>query len=201
MLAKTSRKKISSRNWIILSTLFAAAIFAAVLGCGSVATGSSSGGGTTTGGGGGTTTTGWTGGGDGVWRRNAVYAETATFDPCNAHQPGSGEYHYHDDPICLRYQLNDNITGSNVGTATATYTESTGTHTHSPILGWSFDGYPVYGPYGYSSPTSSTSGVRRMVSSYAIRTDNTTTRTSLPAWAQTYQSLTTLTAAQYGPAV
>ena len=40
-----------------------------------------------------------------------------------------------------------------------------------------------------------------MVSSYALRTDNTTTRTSLPAWAQTYQNLTTLTSSQYGPGV
>jgi hypothetical protein len=157
--------------------------------------------GTTTGGGSGNSS-GWTGGGDGIWRRNAVYAEIFTFDPCNAHQPGSGEYHYHDNPVCLRYQLNDNLTGTNVGTATAAFTESTGTHTHSPILGWAFDGYPVYGPYGYSSPTSATSGVRRMVSSFALRTDNTTTRTTLPAWAATYQGISaTLTSSQYGPNV
>ena len=145
----------------------------------------------------------WTGGGDGVWRRdaNSIYGEAYTFDPCNAHQPGSGEYHYHENPVCLRYQLNDNITGTNVGTATATYTETTGTHTHSPILGWAFDGNPIYGPYGYSNPTDPTSAVRRMVSSYALRTDNTTTRTSLPAWAQAYQGITTLTSSQYGPAV
>src|SRR5580692_11780833 len=45
--------------------------------------------------------------GDGVWLRSAVYAEEVTFDPCNAHQPPSGEYHYHADPVCLRYQLGD----------------------------------------------------------------------------------------------
>jgi hypothetical protein len=142
----------------------------------------------------------WTSGGDGIWRRNAVYAETVTFDPCNAHQPQNGEYHYHDNPVCLRYQLNDNITGTNVGTASATFTESTGTLHHSPILGWSFDGYPVYGPYGYSTATSATSGVRRMVSSFALR--NVTTRQTLPQWAATFQGLsTTLTSSQYGPAV
>ena len=172
-------------------------------GCGSGSNSSTSTTTTTT-----TTTTGstsstWTGGGDGIWRRdaNSVYGEAYTFDPCNAHQPGSGEYHYHENPVCLRYQLGDNITGTNVGTSTAAYAETSGTLTHSPILGWSFDGYPVYGPYGYSNATSATSGVRRMVSSYALRTDNTTTRTSLPAWAQTYQGITTLTSSQYGPAV
>ena len=193
----------SSRTPVLLFTLACAlTIVAAGIGCSSAASSSSGTGSTgSTGGTGGTGGSAWTGGGDGVWRRNAVYAETFTFDPCNAHQPGSGEYHYHDNPICLRYQLNDNITGANVGTATATYAESTATHTHSPILGWSFDGYPVYGPYGYSTATSATSGVRRMVSSYALRTDNTTTRTSLPSWAQTYQGITTLTSSQYGPAV
>jgi hypothetical protein len=183
-------------------TMATLAVAALAIGCGSSGTSSSSSSSTTT-----TTTTGssnWTGGGDGIWRRdaNTIYGEAITFDPCNAHQPGSGEYHYHQNPVCLRYQLGDNITGSNVGTATATYAESTGTHTHSPILGFAFDGYPVYGPYGYSTATSATSGVRRMVSSYALRTDNTTTRTSLPAWAAAYQGMSaTLTSSQYGPAV
>jgi hypothetical protein len=152
----------------------------------------------------GTGSSNWGGSGDGIWRRdaNSIYGEVYTFDPCKAHQPGSGEYHYHANPVCLRYQLNDNIVGANVGTNSATYTESTGTHTHSPLLGWAFDGYPVYGPYGYSTATSATSGVRRMVSSYAIRKDNTTTRTSLPAWAQAYQGMTgALTSSEYGPPV
>jgi hypothetical protein len=179
--------------------LLTAGIALIVMGCSSSTTTTTT---TTTTTGGGGTSTGWTGGGDGIWRRNAVYAETVTFDPCNAHQPGSGEYHYHDNPVCLRYQMGDNIAGTNVGTSTATFSETTGTHTHSPILGWSYDGFPVYGPYGYATATSATSGVRRMVSSYALRTDNTTTRTSLPAWAQAYQGITTaLTTSQYGPAV
>jgi YHYH protein len=146
----------------------------------------------------------WQGGGDGVWRRdaNSIYGEIFTFDPCKAHQPGNGQYHYHSNPVCLRYQLNDNLVGANVGTASASFTESAGALTHSPLLGWAFDGYPVYGPYGYSTGSSATSAVRRMVSSYAIRTDNTTTRTSLPAWAAAYQGISqTLTSTEYGPAV
>jgi hypothetical protein len=179
---------------------FSAVVVAATIAVGCSGTSAASSTTTTTGGNPPTgSSTGWTGGGDGVWRRNAVYAEVFTFDPCNAHQPGSGEY---DNPVCLRYQMNDNIAGTNVGTAAATYTESTSAHTHSPILGWAFDGYPVYGPYGYATATSASSGVRRMVSSYAIRTDNTTTRTTLPAWAATYQNLSaTLTATEYGPPV
>jgi hypothetical protein len=40
----------------------------------------------------------------------------------------------------------------------------TGTTFHSPIIGWAYDGNPIYGPYGFDTPTGGT--VRRMVSSY-----------------------------------
>jgi hypothetical protein len=138
--------------------------------------------------------------GDGVWLRNAVYAEVETFDPCNAHQPPSGEYHYHDNPACLRFQLGDNIQKLGSSDLDPQYTEITTSNHHSPILGWAFDGYPIYGPYGYSNPTNASSPVRRMVSSYSLR--SITTRQTLPQWAATAQGLsTTLTSSQYGPAV
>jgi len=190
-----------SRFFQVFASIGSAAIAVCVaIGCSSANTSST----TTTTTQTGTTSSSWQGGGDGVWRRdaNSIYGEVYTFDPCKAHQPQNGQYHYHANPVCLRYQLNDNLVGTNVGTANASFTESTGTLTHSPLLGWAFDGYPVYGPYGYSTASSATSGVRRMVSSYAIRTDNTTTRTTLPAWAATYQGMSqTLTSTEYGPAV
>ena len=39
---------------------------------------------------------------------------------------------------------------------------------HSKILGWSLDGYPVYGPYGYEQPLDNNSRVRAMVSGYTL---------------------------------
>ena len=42
---------------------------------------------------------------------------------------------------------------------------------HSPLIGFMFDGYPVYGPYAYSSANDSTSSIKRMVTGYALRTD------------------------------
>ena len=51
-------------------------------------------------------------------------------------------------PRELRVLLQDNITKTDTG-----YTESQSSH--SPIVGWAYDGNPIYGPYGYSSPTSS----------------------------------------------
>jgi hypothetical protein len=37
---------------------------------------------------------------------------------------------------------------------------------HSKIIGFCFDGYPIYGPYGYSDPYSTTSSVIQLSSSY-----------------------------------
>jgi hypothetical protein len=48
---------------------------------------------------------------------------------------------------------------------------------HSPIIGYSFDGYPVYGAYGFAN-ADGTGGPKRMRSSYRIR--SITDRTTLP---------------------
>lgn len=144
--------------------------------------------------------------GDGIWNRDAYVNEAASFDPALAHQAGN-DYHYHVQPIALRYQLGDHV---NYNATTNRYSESSGAVTsHSPILAWAADGFPIYGPYGYSDPTSATSGVRRMVAGYTPRngsngTTNLTStgRRSLPAWAATAQGRSsTLTSSQYGPAV
>lgn len=121
------------------------------------------------------------------WRRDAYVNEGASFDPANAHQDQSGTYHYHANPPALRYLLGDCV---NYNPASNTYTENPSNLHHSPILAWTYDGYPLYGPYGYSNATNANSGIRRMVSGYALRngqngTDNLTVtgRTSIPAWA------------------
>ena len=31
---------------------------------------------------------------------------------------------------------------------------------HSPIIGWAYDGNPIYGPFGYGDPENIQSGVR-----------------------------------------
>jgi hypothetical protein len=139
--------------------------------------------------------------GQGIWSRDAYVNESQTFDPALAHQPPSGQYHYHANPIGLRYLLGDHI---DFNSATKIYSESTAPVTqHSPILGWVRDGFPIYGPYGYSNATNPASGVRRMVSGFVPRDTNSVglTRTTLPAWAQRAQGRTTLVTSQYGPSV
>ena len=66
-------------------------------------------------------------------------------------------------PKNLRYQLSDNFTDSNK--------ENTGTLNHSPILGYAYDGNPIYGAYSYN--TTSGGFIRRMNSSYVLNIDLT----------------------------
>ena len=143
------------------------------------------------------------GSGTGYWNREAYVNEGATFDPGYAHQEQTGNHHYHANPIALRYLLGDHV---DYVPATKTYAESTNVVTkHSPILGWVKDGYPVYGPYGYSSSNNAASGVRRMLSGFQLRngsrnTDNLTTagRSTIPQWAVRAYNVAS---AQSGPAV
>jgi len=135
--------------------------------------------------------------GDGLFNRMAEAVESVTFDVGNGHQPGNGQYHYHTNPVALRAQLSDNV--DYIGTTDyfpydpaiyllhqgegtdGDFREHTTNLHHSPIIGWMFDGYPIYGPYGSSSPLDPTSSVKRMQPSYALR--SITDRTTLPGWA------------------
>ena len=140
----------------------------------------------------------------GIWNRDAFVNEGVTFDPANAHQPGTGQYHYHANAIALRGLLGDHV---NFNPVTRLYSENTTNPApaHSPILGWVRDGFPVYGPYGYATTNNPAGGVRRMISGFIPRDINVaavSNRTTLPVWAGRAQNRsTTLAAAQYGPPV
>ncbi len=108
----------------------------------------------------------------GYWHHNAYYFEGSSFDDCLGHPDAHGCYHHHVNPRCL-YNDSDNID-------------------HSPIIGYAFDGYPIYGAYGYAN-TNGTGGIKRMRSSYQMRT-NMVNRDTLPDG-------TILGSADYGPAV
>ena len=108
-----------------------------------------------------------------IWNQDAYASELRTFDSAGGHPQQRGIYHHHIAPASLRAQLCDD-----------------GTH-HSPLLGYAFDGFPIYGPYGFAKADGS-GGVRRINSSYRKR--NITQRTILPDG-------TRLQPSQYGPAV
>ncbi len=99
-----------------------------------------------------------------TWNRNALMYEYPSFDNCIGHPQQQGEYHHHVSPKCL-------------------YDQTDSTH-HSPLIGYAFDGYPIYGAYGYASATSATSGIKRLKSSYVLTTS--TTRLNGPPVNATY---------------
>lgn len=152
--------------------------------------------------------------GDNIWNRNAYINESDTFDAAFAHQ-ANNNHHYHANPPGLRYLLGGSVDHDPVAN---TYTEAPNGQ-HSAIIGWVGDGFPLYGPYGYSDPTDPTSSVRRMISGYQLRdgsngstnlniisgTDSfgmQTGRTTLPQWVARNEGVsTTLSPNFYGPAV
>ena len=44
---------------------------------------------------------------------------------------------------------------------------------HSPILGYAYDGNPIYGAYGYADPLDATSSVTQMTTSYSLKSSRT----------------------------
>ncbi len=104
-----------------------------------------------------------------IWHQNAVVVEGPGFDQCLGHPAPNGEYHHHLNPRCL---YNDADSSK-----------------HSPIIGYAFDGFPMYGAYGYKN-IDGTGGITRMLSSYRGRT---MTNRTIDA------NGNALTAAQYGP--
>ena len=64
------------------------------------------------------------------------------------------------NPKSLRAELGDNLSSLGVEPATKT---------HSPILGFAYDGNPIYGPFAYQNPLDPQSSVVRMTSSYILK--------------------------------
>jgi hypothetical protein len=54
---------------------------------------------------------------------------TDLMDLCCGHPAPDFQYHYHKYPICINSPWADNGGGP------------------SPVIGWAFDGFPIYGPY------------------------------------------------------
>ncbi len=79
-----------------------------------------------------------------------------------------GEYAHISNPQRLRYILGDNLF-EQVGTGNILEQEDQ--LTHSPIIGWAFDGNPIYGPYGYSDPTDQSSTIAKLDTSFKLKTN------------------------------
>lgn len=109
--------------------------------------------------------------GDNVWNRDAVKAEILGFDCAKGH-PAMGNYHHHQNPSAFDLDLNVLSTVCSLYNADGLYmVDST---QHSPLIGYAYDGFPIYGAYGYKN-TNGTGGIVRIKSSYHLR--NITMRT------------------------
>ena len=106
-----------------------------------------------------------------IWHQDAYVFEGQSFDGTGGHPQQMGGYHYHIGPEML-YPSNPNQ--------------------HSPLIGYSFDGFPIYGPYGYSDANDTNSAIRRIETGYSLR--NIANRQTLPDG-------TNLQPSQYGPAI
>ena len=106
-----------------------------------------------------------------AWNRDAIPAERVGFDCAKAH-PAMGNYHHHQNPSAFNLDLTVISNVCDLYPADGLYTiDST---KHSPLLGFAYDGFPIYGAYGFKN-ADGTGGIVRIKSSYRLR--NITART------------------------
>ena len=124
----------------------------------------------------------------GVWHQDAVVFERSGFDCAKGHPspvflgppgPGGtlagGSYHHHQNPSAFNIAAVQLSTVCNIYLADGLYVpDST---RHGPLIGFAFDGYPIYGGYGYTNRLA-VSAIKRMVPSFRKR--SISTRTTLP---------------------
>ncbi len=114
------------------------------------------------------------------WNRDAIPAEKAGFD-CSKGHPAMGNYHHHQNPSAFKL---DKVVISNI----CNLYDADGLYAlddtkHSPLIGFAYDGYPIYGAFGYQNTTGG-GGITRMKSSYLLNT--ATTRAAGPPTTGTY---------------
>ena len=119
--------------------------------------------------------------GQGVWNRDAIVAERVGFDCAKGH-PAMGNYHHHQNPSAFDMDLVPISDVCDIYASDGLYVIDA--NAHSPLIGYAYDGFPIYGAYGFLN-TDGTGGITRMKSGYQLR--NITVR-------NTYANGTTVTA-------
>ena len=114
------------------------------------------------------------------WNRDAIPAEMDGFD-CSKGHPAMGQYHHHQNPSAFDLDLNVVSSICNLYDAEGLYAIDPAAH--SPLIGYAYDGYPIYGAYGYANQDGS-GGIVRIKSSYQLQ--NLSSRTNGPAINTTY---------------
>ena len=92
-------------------------------------------------------------------------------DSCGGHPEQNGIYHYHDPHFLDCWKSGSSMASYNDYYGATQYNGDNIRHPdgHSKIIGIAFDGFPIYGPYGYDVPFDNLSGTRTMRTGYAVR--------------------------------
>jgi len=99
------------------------------------------------------------------WNRDAIVAERVGFDCAKGH-PAMGNYHHHQNPSAFNLDLEVISSICDLYLADGLYAiDST---VHSPLIGYTYDGFPIYGAYGYKN-ADGTGGIVRIKSGYRLR--------------------------------
>jgi hypothetical protein len=109
--------------------------------------------------------------GDGIWNRDAIVAERIGFDCAKGH-PAMGNYHHHQNPSAFKLDKKVIYDVCSLYDAEGLYSINPGIH--SPLIGFAYDGFPVYGAYGFKN-ADGTGGIVRMQSGYRLRSISTRT--------------------------
>jgi hypothetical protein len=105
---------------------------------------------------------------------NAVHNEAYYgVDTAGGHPESNGEYHYHSGKFLFSGDWSS-VAQANPYYGATNYNNDNLRHAdgHSKIIGWAFDGHPIYGPWGYINANDNTSAPTRMTSSFSqLNTD------------------------------
>ncbi len=89
---------------------------------------------------------------------NAAYLESDQVDAFGGHPTPGSEYHYH--------------TGDFLKKATELGLKNASSK-HSSLVGYAFDGLPIYGPYGFADGKTAAGGIRALRSCYRLKSTRT----------------------------
>lgn len=101
------------------------------------------------------------------WQWNIIANKTALgLDDGDGQPYKDNEYHYHSGRFLSQWDYN--VYSANTYYNDTNYSGDHWRHAdgHSKIIGYAYDGYPIYGPFGYQDPNDDSSTPTRMTSSY-----------------------------------
>jgi hypothetical protein len=100
----------------------------------------------------------------------SFFSNFFVIDNCGGYVNSSGLYAYYDGRFLKNCWNDSKVYNSNTYYALSSYSGDNFRHSdgHSKILGFCFDGYPIYGPFGYEDPTDDNSSILLLTSSYLV---------------------------------